>query len=1416
MKKVYFLLILLISLFLVSCITAPKPIDLGETLELKANIRNSERFISIVSRSSADFYDTYQGDYLPVLRGAFESFDVSDELVQSNDVVVYNDGEMSPQVITAYNFQHGQKGAIQILNFVTAETIEIIFEDANINAVNIDENGNVIFAGSTTKNGFNYTFINKFEIKNSISEYLINEIKNVRVVFRQPSLVKDEDGIVVTSLEAKNGFYYYSLANVDGKVFRINDDLRLTTSISHDIDYVKDLKIFENYLYALSLNSKEDNGYIYKIDLDDFVVVKSPIYIATTANDLAKASLVVEEINDNVFAAYSLEKNGFQVKNVSKDDYIYSDDTILVNGLSFNKDNNLLFVTFRNNVGSGIGFKVFEIKEKGLDLEVVELSKHNYSNGVEGNLFNDFDVEEESSSNYVVYDPESNLVFAAAGKAGLFMYEFVYQNEVIPNFGDYYFEKGFIKVNPPVDDEDRTPQLKLDFLIQYEGNNEISLTTFNFFSQDGISALFDTDPNIKKENIFNSSNTTDLTKISYEAIFTYLGVYLENEEEIYSNIPLIGHSDRITFAIDAAGNNGLGQILVNFKDYPDLKMVIRAYHPMYKNVNEFIIIEPMAEYELIFDVIPEDASIVVRQDGTILNPASNGTYYLEAGIYDYEITKSWYSPIIDFIRLEKNETLSKILEIIQVSPMNIEITATDVFIDQKLSDSDLAGIFKDPDTHEKVEGDLIWNFPDTGLNVTGSFEHGWTFTPENTERYEVLTGNVTLNVQKQTPIYDEITAEGVFKDQLLSVSVLEGTFKGIFGNVIAGTLAWINPDHVVIETGNYDWAFTPTDINKYNIIEGTARVSLKDKLNPVSDDVSATQIIQGQMLSDSTLTGIFKDPDTHELIDGTLVWINPDQIINNTGDYAWIFTPSNDNKYNVVEGNVLLNVIPKHTITFNVTPDSATIVLKQGENIIDPESNGTYSLVPGNYTYTVSLAGYDTATGSFEADGNKNISITLEKSKYDVNFNISPQEASDNSIITVRKDGQIVNSEDGNYKLISGNYTYTINSLGYLSKTGSFTVSNIPVEIDETLEEAWATVKGDIQDLSNGNDLTGVTIKVLLNGNILNTIQTDSNSSYEISLRAGRNYVLEYSKTAYVNTTYNLTVPNHHNIFIPTIRLARDSALGTASGKITNAFNAESISGATLELRLGGNNTDGDVIKSISTNSNGNYSTGNLAAGTYTALVSKEGFTTSSFRIDVIGGKDTNNQNYSITPIIQNEEIRIVLTWGRTPRDLDSHLTGPRADSSNKSFRIFWNNKTYRHQGTTYAELDVDIRNSYGPETITIKETINGTYRFSVHDYSNWATSWWWRDDSQLSKSGAVVDVYKGNVKVESFNVPTNQRGLLWVVFEIDGETQEITPINEIIRNSTENDFFPNSFTNLYDFNTYENVLEMLKEPLDE
>lgn len=139
--------------------------------------------------------------------------------------------------------------------------------------------------------------------------------------------------------------------------------------------------------------------------------------------------------------------------------------------------------------------------------------------------------------------------------------------------------------------------------------------------------------------------------------------------------------------------------------------------------------------------------------------------------------------------------------------------------------------------------------------------------------------------------------------------------------------------------------------------------------------------------------------------------------------------------------------------------------------------------------------------------------------------------------------------------------------------------------------------------------------------------------------------------------------------------------------------------------------------------------------------------------------------------IKETDSIRIVLTWGESPSDLDSHLVGPSVDGNGR-FHVYYGSRNYYNNGavssddSSYAvDLDYDDTTSYGPEITTIHTLTPGEYYFYVHDYSNGSSS----TSTAMANSGATVKVYKGssNTVSHEYHVSTSSNGTYWNVFKL-------------------------------------------------
>lgn len=148
-----------------------------------------------------------------------------------------------------------------------------------------------------------------------------------------------------------------------------------------------------------------------------------------------------------------------------------------------------------------------------------------------------------------------------------------------------------------------------------------------------------------------------------------------------------------------------------------------------------------------------------------------------------------------------------------------------------------------------------------------------------------------------------------------------------------------------------------------------------------------------------------------------------------------------------------------------------------------------------------------------------------------------------------------------------------------------------------------------------------------------------------------------------------------------------------------------------------------------------------------------------------------NRGTFALTPLMNEGQYRIVLSWGETPSDLDSHLTANLSDSS--QYHVYYSQK---NPSPEYANLDVDDTSSYGPETVTITN-FDSLYnkKYAVHDYTNRSSE----SSTALSNSGATVSVYKGEQVLRTFYVPTNIGGTEWDVFAFDANGN-IVPINSM------------------------------------
>lgn len=232
---------------------------------------------------------------------------------------------------------------------------------------------------------------------------------------------------------------------------------------------------------------------------------------------------------------------------------------------------------------------------------------------------------------------------------------------------------------------------------------------------------------------------------------------------------------------------------------------------------------------------------------------------------------------------------------------------------------------------------------------------------------------------------------------------------------------------------------------------------------------------------------------------------------------------------------------------------------------------------------------------------------------------------------------------------------------------------------------------------------------------------------------------------------------------------------------ITDAFTGSPLSGAVATI---GSNTGTSI-------SDGTASFTGLRAGTAQVEVTAAGYNAAQQVVDLSCDAPTSiglplNPASGSTGSLDTNEMRVILSWGENPRDLDSHLTGPDENSDGTTtdetnrFHLYYGN---RSSCCDVASLDVDDTSSFGPETVTITPPSgasalrDGLYRYSVFHYSG---------SANLATADATVRLVFGDGEDRTFTPPaddgslTGTNGDLWTVFElmVSGGAVTVLPVN--------------------------------------
>ena len=313
-------------------------------------------------------------------------------------------------------------------------------------------------------------------------------------------------------------------------------------------------------------------------------------------------------------------------------------------------------------------------------------------------------------------------------------------------------------------------------------------------------------------------------------------------------------------------------------------------------------------------------------------------------------------------------------------------------------------------------------------------------------------------------------------------------------------------------------------------------------------------------------------------------------------------------------------------------------------------------------------------------------------------------------------------------------------------------------------------LQGAVVDGASGLGIEGARVRFAdPDGVPLDVARTDAAGAYRASLPAGE-VRASFEAGGYVGTSARFVVEADGVTVGNAVLFAPVSDVpGDLVGTVRDATDNAGIAGAEVVIRAGVNAQEGPEAGRAIADAAGVYEIVELDAGTYTLQASAPGFSTTFEDAVVLGGERRAGADILLSPEMRLGELRVVLSWGDSPADLDSHLYTPEIEG--QTHHVYYG-ASGAADGAPYAKLDVDDTDSFGPETVTLYRTFVGQYVYAVHNFS---------EAPPLTTSQARVELYDSEGLIRSWNVPVQGDGLWWEVFRIDGASLRVDSVNALI-----------------------------------
>lgn len=349
------------------------------------------------------------------------------------------------------------------------------------------------------------------------------------------------------------------------------------------------------------------------------------------------------------------------------------------------------------------------------------------------------------------------------------------------------------------------------------------------------------------------------------------------------------------------------------------------------------------------------------------------------------------------------------------------------------------------------------------------------------------------------------------------------------------------------------------------------------------------------------------------------------------------------------------------------------------------------------------------------------------------------------------------------------NYATGLGNLAWAAASiiASPPVVAIDVPLDGVPAENDATIGGTVVDAATGEAVVNVEVTSSNAGFMAGGATSGPDGVFELATSAGLRDIT-FARPGYYVLSRTVNVAAGASNWMGRVELVPvDRGVGSIGGRVVDAQTGGAVGGFALELRRSGADPGSPDVGTTTTDGSGRYGFTSLSPGVYRLTGRLAGYSDIEIDIAAVSGATSQVDDIVVSRTVVEGGYRIVLSWGQSPSDLDSHLLV--RDEEGYEYEVRYNQRG-SNTSLPFAWLDRDDVTSYGPETITVTQSLGGSYSYAVYQYSS---------GGSLETSAARVSLFDDQGLVQTWNVPAGS-GRWWHVFDIDTATGAVVPANEL------------------------------------